>query len=368
MKKIGILSFWNVPNYGTFLQAYAMQKIVENRYPDNDVRQVAHLSKRHYDVYYSQVNKNYRCWVFNPKFYFNLFSNFFKTKHYCTIRKFLNYYKIFPCFKVEDVCGKNSLDVLILGSDIIWDYSISFFDNDKMLFGDGINAKTKIAYAPSFGTIKANAVVPKWVKDSLEQLDFISVRDEKSKQIIQNNIPKDVNVVLDPTLLWNFNIDKNIVEPNIKENYIIVYGGSFSEELIEGATSYSSQHNVKLVCLDSLDDKNNWCDINIHQDNLTPFEWVGWFKNADAVMTTTFHGLMFGLIFNKRIIFQPTQFILDKCSCLIDKLGLRYPLVECKSFSEKYDWEWNYEKINSVLEKMREDSYNYLDKVFSHVK
>ena len=53
MKRLGILTFWNVPNYGAFMQAYALQKVLENRYTDYDVKQIPYINQRHYDEYYS---------------------------------------------------------------------------------------------------------------------------------------------------------------------------------------------------------------------------------------------------------------------------------------------------------------------------
>ena len=50
--KIGIYTFWNVPNYGTFMQAYALQKIIGRIFPGDDVRQIAYLNPRHYKAYY----------------------------------------------------------------------------------------------------------------------------------------------------------------------------------------------------------------------------------------------------------------------------------------------------------------------------
>ena len=49
---IGILTFWNVPNYGTFAQAYALQKTIQSVCVGKDVRQIAHLDPYHYDFYF----------------------------------------------------------------------------------------------------------------------------------------------------------------------------------------------------------------------------------------------------------------------------------------------------------------------------
>lgn len=89
-KRIGILTFWNVPNYGAFLQAYALQKVLETRYPEYDVRQIPYLNQKHYNVYYSNsIKQNYRYWLINPKYYRVLLSGKSKNKDVENTKNFL---------------------------------------------------------------------------------------------------------------------------------------------------------------------------------------------------------------------------------------------------------------------------------------
>lgn len=59
---VGILTFWNVPNYGTYAQAYALQKILENVIADHDIRQIAYLNEYHYNFYYNK-QAIYKIWT-----------------------------------------------------------------------------------------------------------------------------------------------------------------------------------------------------------------------------------------------------------------------------------------------------------------
>ena len=99
----------------------------------------------------------------------------------------------------------------------------------------------------------------------------------------------------------------------------------------------------------------------ISQDSLNPFEWAGYFKNASIIMTCTYHGLMFGLIFKKKIIFHPTEFIMNKASSLINDLGLMDVLVNYTSFDSKINWNWDYAYLSKLLEKNKDISFRYLD-------
>lgn len=366
MKRIGILTFWNVPNYGAFMQAYALQKAIQNRYNEYDVVQISHLHKRHYNIYYSKVNFRYRYWFINPKFYKGLLKNLMSVNKFKRRKKFIEYYKCIPHIYLKEKI--DILDYLVLGSDIIWDYNINFFGRDKYLFGIGINAKRKISYAPSFGTVKKNNDVPNYVVKGLQQLNDISVRDGNSLELVKNIVNREARLVLDPTLIWDFETDNNIVKPDLDEEYIVVYGSYFTEILIDGAKEYCKKNNLRLVCLSSLDDKFDWCDIIIDQDSINPFEWTGYFKYAKAIMTCTYHGLMFGLVFKKNIVFNPTPFIMDKAENLIDILNLKDVLIEYQEFNEKISWNWDYNRIDGILGELRKNSYDYLDGAFTNGK
>lgn len=84
----------------------------------------------------------------------------------------------------------------------------------------------------------------------------------------------------------------------------------------------SHKKGYKLICLACNDDKYDWCDVLIQQSELSVFEWLGLFKYAEKVVTSTYHGLMFGLIFNKPLAFCKSDFIVAKAESFLKKIGL----------------------------------------------
>ena len=361
-RQIGILTFWNVPNYGTFMQAYALQHFLQEMFPNDDIRQIRWLDDVHYDAYYAFINRSFRGKYINPRFYAYCLERRLQKAQRRNQRKFLDYYPKFIPHTTTDGVETESpdYDILVLGSDIIWDYSIGFFHQDKHLFGHGFHAKKKISYAASFGTVKPGQDVPSYVLDGISQLDAISVRDENSVAVVHSLLHQVPQVVLDPTLLMDFQTDIAVVSPVMKEKYIGIYGDGFSDEMKTGARDYADRHGMKLVCIDSNDDTSAWCDRSFISGEMNPFELLGWFKGAEAIMTSTYHGLMFSLNFHKPIIFQPTTFILDKVSSLIHDLSLWEPLVAQQTFSEKVSWEWDYDEIEKCLSRKREASIQFL--------
>ena len=362
MKKVGILSSWSVPNYGSFWQMYALRQTVKDLCPDAEVRQIAYLHKIHYGMYYDLFWKPNRHWPVSRYFYRCLFERLAHYDELKETRKFLSYYDAIP--HTEPLRGDDlkhhHFDAVVLGSDIIWDYSIDAFGHDPFLFGAGLDSETIISYAPSFGTVKKDRTPPDYVVQGLKRLKHISVRDQNSADLVKQYTGREAAVVIDPTFLIDFDPIPQIRRRE-KAPYIVVYGSHFSETLIQGAVDYAKTHGLKLICLDSGHDRFDWCDEVIRQKDLDPFAWVSYFKYADSILTCTYHGLMFGLIFEKPLIFHPTQFILDKASSLIQYLELEEPLIEATwGFREKREWNWNSPLLRRKIDALRARSMTFL--------
>lgn len=246
-----------------------------------------------------------------------------------------------------------------------------FTDIDNIILTDFEKGKISIqvfsdilrfAYACSFGTVSKHNKHPEYVIDGIKDLNYISVRDENSADIVEEITGVRPPVVLDPTWLWNFSNDNNIIKPKF-DNYIIVYGVLFTKEFINQTIEYSHKKGYKLICLACNDDKYDWCDVLIQQSELSVFEWLGLFKYAEKVVTSTYHGLMFGLIFNKPLAFCKSDFIVAKAESFLKKIGL-YDLyvTECSSVEKMLGLEWDYQTINHIIEIERNKSMLFLHK------
>jgi hypothetical protein len=355
---IGIYTFWNVPNYGTFAQAYALQRIIQKMFPDRDVRQIAYLDDKHYNFYYSRVPV---CKPWHLRFY----KEFFNRNRSSALKKcsmFLNAYNTISHtekFTRQSVC-EASFDTVIVGSDIIWDYTFECFNNDPLLFGNNFNARIIGAYAGSFGTVDYNQNHPDYVKNGLRRMKAISVRDKKSFDIVKSITGNSPEIVLDPTWLWDFAADPNIVKAPYKD-YMIVYGQDFTDEFIKQIIAYANKRQLKLICLDCNNDNYDWCEIVLKQYELSPYEWIGLFRDATTIATTTFHGLTFSLIFNKQFAFCKTEFILAKAGTFLQDLGLYDRFTESELNIEKMiEVGWDYQFINHRIDVMRKRSFDYL--------
>lgn len=361
MRRIGILTSFGVPNYGALLQAYALRNTIE-KITGDETELIKYQHPWHLQAYYGVrplwVKKRY----INPNYYIQLFERLRQRKEMKQLKTaFFRYFDKIPGTNVLTAYDleQEKFDVIVLGSDIIWSYNIPFFGNDSHMFGNQLNAGEIISYAASFGQVKSGMTHPEYVKEGLTRLKHISVRDDNSKILVKEITGRDCLVVLDPTFLWDFKADNNCIYDNTYGDYIFVYGGNFSDEMGLQARKYADAHNIKLICTDS---DYSWCDMHLKESDLDPFRWVSLVNNSLAVMTSTYHGLLFSLQAEKRIIFQPTQFILDKALSLIDELGIGDPLIRLDSFEEKINWEWDYSIINPKIDVLRTASLDFLMK------
>lgn len=363
MKKIRILTFWGVPNHGCFLQAYALQKVLQEYFPDEDVKQIAYLNNNHYSFYYKFcMPRDFKWKYLNPNFYRALLREVRSINNKKELQKYLEFYSIIP----NDGSFKHvsseieSCDTLVLGSDIIWDYTTSEALGDEVLFGRGIIAKKKISYAPSFCNSSENNYTPNYIINGIKELDAISVRDRLSAEKIKSILKQSPIVVPDPTFLYDFKSDIRVKKHVEDKPYIAVYGTSFDKNYVNGLLAFAKKKGYFIINLEFVQNSFSWADKNVKQKDLNPMEWLGYLWGAEYIMTSTYHGFLFSLQFNKKIIFMPTKFILNKAEDLIDFLGLREILIQSKSFEQKINYEWDYDKLIPKMKKYQEIGINYL--------
>lgn len=330
MKKIGILTFWGVPNYGAWTQAYALNNTVRKLTGDEcDVRHINYLHPTHFQAYYKDNEKLRNNYTYS-------------------------YDKIAHTEKLSsEQLEREEFDIIITGSDAIWEFSIKGFGNDIHLIGNHLNAKKLVAYAPSFGTMTQDMDFEIWMKEGLEKYNHLSVRDGNSADIVKKLVGIEPQIVLDPALLWDFKSDRRVVEPFIA-SYILVYGINWTEEFIRSAQQFAREKKCKLV---SVGYTNKWCDLNFRMTELRCLEWIGMFKNAECVITSTFHGLMLSLAFEKQVKFYVCEYVQNRAQTLLKILD-----IDMYSVRDLFARELDYTQINKSLEELRKDSMHYLEK------
>lgn len=332
--RIGILCFWGVPNYGAWAQAYALNNVVRKILDDdNAVEHIAYLNPKHYDMYYANDERLHHSFAYS--------------------------YNIIPHTRVmtAEELEREKFDIIITGSDAIWEFDMKIFGCDMHLIGNKLNCGRLVAYAPSFGTMNTDSEFPPFVKSGLDKYNNISVRDENSRDVVKQISGVDVPVVLDPTLLWDFKNDKNILNTEYK-NYIAVYGTDWNDKFVQDVVSFAKENNLRTISLGYI---NNWCDVSLRLLERRGTEWIGMLKNADYVATSTFHGLMFGINFEKQIFFNQRDYVKKRSETLLSGLGIKSLYEHPENvISEVSNNRIDYKYVNDALKNMRNSSIDYL--------
>ena len=298
--KIGILTFHDGINYGAYLQVYSLYHVLQNLGAEPEILNYKGFFHWRWE---------YRCllWTKRPTrlvanlkklFEFKRCQKKLKQTSFTFYRKHLPYY-----------------DKVIVGSDEIWNYSVAH--RDDIYFGIGLPAREKYAYAASFGSVSQDDNIPANLLSGLQTFKKISVRDENSMTLIRHNLPqKECVKVLDPTLLYDFNGEE--VEP-IEKNYVLIYTtyNAISEAVQNEIIKFAKKHNKTLIAVGYY---MPWCEKNF--DTLNPFEWIGFFKCADMVITTMFHGTMFSIKYKRAFCTILEPYRVNKLKDLLTEFGL----------------------------------------------
>ena len=331
MMKTAIVTLWDSMNYGAFFQAFSLYSFFERNgfnpcfLEDNktsvpiSIKTFFHIKMLKQSIYrYSLYKKYKKCW---------------------------NSYRVFSSSMAFDIC--------VFGSDEIWNVNNKSFIHSPLYIGKGIEFDTGLAYAPSANGASIKEFEKCYGIDSLKEIHYISVRDKITQKLVEDITSFNPKIVLDPTFLYG-DFSKIAVLNNYK-NYILIYGYSFSEEQKQFIKKFAREHGLKLI---SVGPYHNWCDCCYPA---SPFEFLGMVHNAKYVITSTFHGTVFSILFRKQFLVFPSNNlkIIEILSLFglssrgtIDPNQIESVLLTCI----------DYESVIDIVDKKRTESLDFLKK------
>ncbi|MEH2067440.1 MAG: polysaccharide pyruvyl transferase family protein [Nostoc sp.] len=355
--KIGILTFHHVNNYGATLQACALWSF---------------LNSQGYDVEIIDYRPIKIVWIYlrpliplkNIKKVFVNIPRAWKMRQFLLSHVKLSHKKFYNQKGLQYYHDK--YDVVICGSDQVWCIdSIRSFDS--AFFLDFVSNQTtrKISYAASFGNTVTLRSYQKQISDLINQFQTILVRDSNSLKLINKECDREARKVLDPTFLINYNTIK--ITPKIQDKYLLLYmHGEIEPEEEEFIKLLAKSENLTIV---SVDQPNRLAQINL--ESASPGEWVGLYSQADYIMTNTFHGTIFSIIFNKPFSVLVRSDKNNKVTDLLIDLQLENRIfsVEQKTkLLNKEIFDIDYESVSKILETKINESKKYLIEAISQEK
>ena len=373
-KKIGILTFHRYYNYGTALQSYALQHFISQNY-NCEVEIIDYLAKNEYVGKKLLLTRIKRLGAYITSFskYYSLYKN--SQNQVQKVQKFNGFFEhqmVLSAQKTDtvddltDIC--KNYDAVMIGSDQTWNPFVSTRGVFLLEYLDGKKVK-KLAYAPSIGISKIPEEYVERYKNALSDFEMLSCRERCGAESLSDLLKKNVECVLDPTLLLKPSDWEQIATPvDVQEPYLLTYFLGDNKAHRKAVEKIAAEKNLKIVTLPV-----SYIEINnkkINKQYVGPCEFISLFKNASFICTDSFHGTMFSINFGKDFMSFPKRNDVDINSDnnrLYDALtvfGLENRLgINGRTVTELID----YEKVNAKLNELRESSKKYLDDAINSI-
>lgn len=295
-KKVGILTYaYN--NYGGCLQAYALQACLKT-FPGLEVCNI-HLFTP------ERIRKERIFYTNEPNVVVHAATLLLTLLRYNGLRcrrqriqRFKErYLSLKVCQSYEEIAALlGEMDVLVSGSDQVFN---PVYPTRRIFYLDfpheGIR---KVAYAPSFGISDFSSETEREIAPWVCDFDALSCREWEGAEFLSRIIGHDVPVLADPSLLltpqeWA----KVVVSPATHSKYIFVYDLNGGRDLIEIALKIKRRTGLPIVCQTQKVRKFYPVDRQIYDSG--PAEFLGWIRQAEHVVTDSFHGTLFSVLFQR---------------------------------------------------------------------
>lgn len=362
-KTYGILSYnyyGNFMNYGSMLQAYALQKVLDKLNIDNVIVDYCTDALSDKNPYYPMKNMQdtsltarLNCYLSLPAIRRcnNKFKKFWDTQYKKTEEKYNS--RNFNNLK---------LDGYICGSDTIFCIQESEgFDDGFFANYECMKNKPCIAYGASFGDAIFSDGELEILKSRLQNFSSLLLREDTMIEFVRKNVNVLVDEVIDPTLLLEPEEYAQIISKPEKKYipYVLVYSRRYNREMIEFAERLAQKHNLKVIEI-SLRAMNMWKHHMAYDAGIE--EFLGLVKNAEYVVTNSFHGMVFGLQFSKDLYVFARESAKKKIGVLLEKIGGSHRLLTKIPSGELECEGINYKKVHEILKKERNRSIRLLEK------
>lgn len=309
--KAGIVTLYHANyNFGGLLQAYALPRVLKE-YFEVEAEQIDYIpTQKTMETIQQKNDKKGLLWSLYGKVY-NLGIIFFdilnKKNLHQRKQAFDNFMNeiphsaiVYDYDSIHNSLGRYKL--FICGGDQIWndckiDQNIKIYTLQFVPQG-----MKKIAYAPSMAILEATSEFKQIMSDGLNSLDVVSVREKKSISILKSLTNKKIDVVVDPVLLMSKNEWKGVARvPKKTDKYILCYLLGDSIECRRAVKKFAQKMRLPILTFPHIFlNVVRKCDLyfgDIHDYTSGPREFLGLIKNADFVITDSFHACVFSMIF-----------------------------------------------------------------------
>ena len=311
--KIGVLTFHRSINFGSYWQARCLVEGLRAR--GHRAELLDHDCK--------QVRRAEVCCALQPELPRRTPRALLKS-YAAKTRKFARAVAALPLsrsFSLHEPEGTGDYDVIVVGSDEVWNFRHPWYGSKPIFFGEKLRAKRLVSYAASFGNHSAwDGIDPDWAR-KLDRFSRISVRDQNSWHLVHGGTGREPELVLDPCL--QFYDAASLKEQFTRGHYAVIYGHGFPAWLGRRLRAWADKRKLTLV---SLGYRNDWADDQLV--NAGPIEFAALMADAQAVITNFFHGCVFALLNGKPWVSCPSDYRSIKIPDLAATLGAEYRVID----------------------------------------
>lgn len=392
MTKVGIISEYcsDSVNYGNTLQAYALNRYLQNAYPSFLVESIAGSSG---------MQGWRRCSIMGIPVcagiaFSKLFSKIERGRERVLNDLSTEVAKVvrsrreaFERFARENISVASSMvswkdlsetdyDALIVGSDVVWEQTRGFVRRAKFLDFDAVKDFCRISYAASFGNDWIPLENKRLLKNMIGRFDAVSVRESSSVGLLDSIGVFGARHVIDPTLLLDeqewAEVEREPGQPSVQLSeeggFVFAYMLGSDTGQREVISDWCSRHNLTLVTVPYSCGIWNPCDAtfgDVRIPNLSPAEWIWLVRHADFVFTDSFHGIALSSNFGTRFVVLDRGKLGNRISDWLGSINHRDKLVPASHFTCIDRLDWKESETQEIISQLRNASKSFLEEALS---
>jgi len=362
--KVAILTLHRVFNYGSVLQAYATQKIFEDLGFDVEIVDYITEQRRNKRLFFKVPDSINGSIIY--KFIYMIlrmfsvlikkytFGGFIKRYINLSNKKYITYQDL--------LAYPPQADVYVTGSDQVWNSKYNEGVDKGFFLEFAPPERIKISFAASFGKTQLDQNEKNIVKKYLKKYKAISVREDSALEILNELGYFNAICLIDPTLqIRKENWEKLASKRIINDRYLVLML-LYNED--DGATLYARKiadiKGLKLVKISWELIKPEFVDILM--THRTPEDFLSLIKYSDFVVTNSFHGLAFSIIFNRQFIVIPRKEFNNRIESLLRLIKLEDRMITSSEEFDVINSVIDYTEVNKILEIEREKALNFIIK------
>lgn len=359
--KLGIITFHCAHNYGATLQAYGFQEYLKSL-----GHEVFMIDYRPEYITRCYQRDNNRDWLSrNPWMCVKRLINYIRYKdirhsRWDAFNHFIDSkFNFYPYKKNDDF---SSFDTIFIGSDQVWSPYHTGGSYDDVLFGVGFKCKV-VSYAASCSQSSFTEEQNRYLRLHLDEMTGIGIREEKFKEMLKPLTNKEIQITVDPTILCGAETFRNIaIAPKRMKPYVLLYEIRHHEETFKIAQIIAKQLNADIV---ELVNGPSYKRMDIIDQSASPEEFLGYIAHAACVVTTSFHGTAFSLLFHRPIYAVRQNNDADiRLENLLESVGLLERFIHINDPLSFEDI--NYSDVEGLLDCQREESICFINQILNN--